>query len=392
MLRRKNPATTVMGLAIELNSTNAKKLAADLAQLQLGVFMAMPAVHFLDQAAGPGHARYELSKFGIAVQHAIKDDLRNHADDKSLIAFYVDVLAACIKSNNYELGARVCAGINDATMLDEGIEFEHEDAGTKLKRQQLKSTLESIKKWMGLRETDFPRDDHSKTLYRKHLHKRQTFIPSITAFTFFMTGWLNAAADCYLEDNALPAEKMARLLEITNDAKAELKFIQDILEHLKNKSGKAKLHFNQLREIFSASLSLNPLGENDQDKVLNSVLKVNAMKNKMPRAETTSILIPKLHISPRGQVKQRTPRQTVDSESFVGSPRSEGALSPKSEAVVSARSEGRYSPRLYLSHEDSSHAHEWVGSSHSEEMFTPPVSPGRVELESPRSRLQEGRN
>ena len=322
MLRQ---SKTIMGLDIKPTKANAIKLAHDLAQLQADLFRQTSMEDFLDQSPGEGHLNYELNKFGVAVQQAIKADLRSNPE-KTFFEFYVNVLQACHAANNYEIAARVCCGINDALLMDEintdAFELPVEDVEVKQVRDTLRLSQKKVKGWGELRDVELPAPAKAKDIYSKLMESQTSFVPSIQAVMNYIAIRLDNAGSCYIDESISKKAKLSRLLEMKDEILRELFFISNLFEHLPKKT---LLHFGSLSDLFDSSLKmiLHP-PQGSSSTMLDEMLKINQLKAGMPNAvsdneKKKSVTIKKVfRKSPRGLDAGRISARGESSKSVRG--------------------------------------------------------------------------
>lgn len=274
-MRRKQ----VLGLDISPTSGSAKKLAQDLVSLQSQIYHMTLSINLLDMDSNPGHTNYELNKFGLALAREIKNDLRDHPS-KDIVKFYVNLLDECWNQRNYELGARVYQGINDAIKRDEIVlqkgvfELPPEDLAVKDSRKKIEGFLGKIKKWAELSDKHFPTSAASKELYEDHLRAKQLFVPSIEAVMNFIAIRLDNVKSIHIDDKIPNQDKYTRLTEIKKEILDELNFIKKITSDALPKQ--QVLHFSSLEKKFSKQLSpkFSPVRMSPEEQ-LNNLLKLN---------------------------------------------------------------------------------------------------------------------
>lgn len=353
----------ILGRRMDLDIENVHKLASDLSVLQADVFRQTRIEHYLDHDASEGHTNFELNKFGVALQRAIKADLREHPK-KRYLEFYITLMTVLYDMRNYELAARVHAAINDALMRDHcepkpgEFEFPPEDKKIKRVRDALSIQLDTLPCAAQFHGMRFPIGEKARTLYHGHIEQNQSFVPMIEILFKFISmilegDQLSASDVKHRETNE---EKLARLMMVTRNVGAELNSIIRIIKQLLPKD-QARLHFDWLRKKFKHELSLNldlqPSSVRDQ---LRKILKVDAViadMNPELGKQMAQLSYTKPVLSPRGKIKpirHVSPRKKItDGDSFE-SPRTEGAVSPRAVSPRSPRSdesctEDLYSPR-----------------------------------------------
>ena|SRR3990167_557362 len=285
-MRSRQPKT-IMGLNISIRTkakakAKAIQLAHDLTQLQAKVFRQADKQDFLDQAPEEGHLNYELNKFGIAVQQAIKADLRANPE-RSLFQFYVYLLEACHAAHNFEIAARVCGGMNDAIFRDAAapgvFEFQEEGKAVKQARAALKSHQEKITGCVELMNIAFPTPAKAKDIYGRLIESKTAFIPSIQAVMNYIAIRLDNAGSCYIDDNVSPENKLSRLKEMKEEILQELDYIFSLFDRLPPEKPEKPLHFESLVDLFDASLQMNldpPLYS--PSEMLSEKLKINKLE------------------------------------------------------------------------------------------------------------------
>ncbi len=218
MLRKKSTTGTIMGLDIKPTKNNARKLATDLSQMQASVFRQARVEHFLDHESGAGHPKFELMKFGVALEQAVTNDLKKamnavliepvckslealqqiEASDRKkivleildqnrrklpkieLIEFYIDVIDALYINKCDALAMHVRQGIIDAMKIEDGIDYANEDAHALAARCYLQRELQNTKRWVETWDNFvFPSYAQAKAVYLQYIDKKTVkFVPS----------------------------------------------------------------------------------------------------------------------------------------------------------------------------------------------------------------------
>lgn len=292
---------------IPISRDNAKKLAQDLVILQASIYRKTSKAAFLDHDPAQGHTNYELHKFGQVLAREIKNDLRNLTSHKKL-QFYVFLLDECWKQNNYELGARVYQGINDAIKRDEFVlqkgdfEIPQEDAEIKKVRDEITKKLSKVRLWKKLENKVFPNSASSKALYLQHLNERTPFVPSAQAIMNFIAIRLDNAKNILRDDDALPHVKYNRMQEVKKEISSELDFIERVIKA--GMPASQKMNFPSLEEKFADQLTMNISNLNlPIDQILDEKLGLHELKEVLNSENRQHQKQKRVHLKPEYQKK-----------------------------------------------------------------------------------------
>lgn len=275
--------TRVMGLDIKPTFKNAKKFAADLAQLQARALTQTDKLDYLDQDPHPGHLNFELNKFGVALSAAIKQDLRQHPRT-ALLDFYVTVMAFAVDMKHYEIAARVYKGITDASTRDhvdygcDVYELPKLDAETETLLIKIKQKLNGIKLWENMRNIEFPNPDKSRSLYQQHMKDEVKFIPLIQSLLGMIAYSLEKAKVCF-DTDLLSSEKEFKLLQYKADICRDLFLIEHIIRSCLPLVNLQELHFPALMSKFEDELCVRveAVPSCHQDEALHKMLKLDVV-------------------------------------------------------------------------------------------------------------------
>lgn len=254
MLRKKSTTGTIMGLDIKPTKSNARKLAADLSQMQASVFRQARVEHFLDHEAGAGHPKFELMKFGVALEQAVTNDLKKamnavliepvckslesleqiEASDRKklvldildknrrklpkieLIEFYIDVIEALYINKCDALAMHVRQGIIAAMKIEDGLDYANEDTQTLAARCYLQRELQNTKRWVETWDNfEFPKYAQAKAVYLEYIDKKTVkFVPSAqNLMTITFSRLDKADIDCSEQRDAIKAIEVQEDLE-----------------------------------------------------------------------------------------------------------------------------------------------------------------------------------
>ncbi len=278
---RARAKTTVMGLGIKPTLNNAKKFAADLAQLQARALAQTDKLDYLDQDSNPGHLNFELNKFGVALSAAIKADLRQHPRT-ALLEFYVMVMSFAVENKYDEIAARVQKGINDARIRDhvdygkDVYELPPLDQETDALLKKINLKLEHIALWEDMCHVEFPNPDKCRVLYQEYMRGGVKFIPLIQSLLGMVAYSLEKANTCY-DTNLTMSAKKIQLLHFKEAICKDLYFIEYIIRSCLPCALPRGLNFPALAAKFEDDLivKVTNVPSCHQDQVLNKMLKLD---------------------------------------------------------------------------------------------------------------------